>query len=48
MDTMKVKAWGKGQGDYVLINVEDFDPKFHSKLEDGAKPARRGRPAKGE
>lgn len=34
MNTLKVKPWGKGQGDYVLINEEDFDPKVHEKLDD--------------
>ncbi|PVZ56560.1 hypothetical protein C9422_18740 [Pseudomonas sp. B1(2018)] len=24
MKTIQVKAWGKGQGDFVLINEEDF------------------------
>jgi len=36
MDVMKVKPWGKGQGDYVEINAEDFDPKLHKKYEDKA------------
>jgi len=34
MNTLKVKPWGKGQGDYVLINEEDFDPEVHEKLDD--------------
>lgn len=29
MKTIKVNPWGKGQGDFVLINEEDFDPDFH-------------------
>lgn len=32
METMKVKAWGAGQGDFVLINTEDFDAKKHEKF----------------
>jgi len=32
MAVMKVKPWGKGQGDFVEINEEDFDPKFHKKF----------------
>ena len=32
MGILKVKPWGKGQGDHVLINAEDFDPKFHKKF----------------
>lgn len=29
MGTIKVKPWGNGQGDHVLINEEDFDPAKH-------------------
>lgn len=29
MKTMKVKPWGKGQGDHVVINESDFDPGKH-------------------
>ena len=36
-ETIKVKPWGKDQGDYVEINAEDFDPKLHKKHEP-AKP----------
>ena len=41
MDIMKVKPWGEGQGDYVLVNVSDFDPTFHTPLdaEEAAKVA---------
>lgn len=41
MDIMKVKPWGQGQGDYVLLNVSDFDPAFHAPLnaEEAAKVA---------
>lgn len=28
--TMKVKPWGKNQGDYVIINEDDFDPERHT------------------
>lgn len=28
-NTMKVKPWGKGQGDFVLIDRKNFDPSFH-------------------
>lgn len=53
--TMKVKPWGKDQGDYVEINVGDFDPEFHVALdpldhngngEPGGSLPRRGRPKK--
>lgn len=33
METVKVKPWGKGQGDYVEVNVEDFDPAKHTPLD---------------
>lgn len=41
MDIMKVKPWGQGQGDYVLLNVSDFDPAFHVPMdaEEAAKVA---------
>lgn len=29
---MKVKPWGKNQGEYVTINVEKFDPEIHKKF----------------
>jgi hypothetical protein len=41
--TIKVKPWGKDQGDYVLIEAENFDPSTHEKVEDD-KP-KRGRPS---
>lgn len=42
--TVKVKPWGTGQGDYVEINADDFDPALHTLLDDD-KP-KRGRPKK--
>lgn len=33
MNTIKVKPWGEGQGDFVLINAEDFDPELHMRLD---------------
>ena len=30
IETIKVKPWGKDQGDHVVINADDFDPKVHS------------------
>lgn len=40
--TVKVKPWGKDQGDYVEINQSDFDPKkfelYEPKLEPQPKP----------
>jgi hypothetical protein len=32
MAILKVKPWGKGQGDYVWIEEENFDPKVHKKF----------------
>lgn len=29
MNAIKVKPWGEGQGDFVLINEEDFDADKH-------------------
>lgn len=39
MKTMKVKPWGKNQGDYVIINAEDFDPSKHEEYVDDMKAA---------
>lgn len=42
METIKVKPWGKDQGDFVVINKADFDPEVHKLLEsepEGAKKA---------
>lgn len=33
MKTIKVKPWGPEQGDFVLINEEDFNPDFHALLD---------------
>ena len=43
METMKVKPWGKGQGDFVIINKCDFDPEKHEEFEAEEKQVRRGR-----
>lgn len=29
-ETVKVKPWGKDQGEFVVINAADFDPKVHT------------------
>jgi hypothetical protein len=34
INTIKVKPWGEGQGDFVEINADDFDAKVHKKLTD--------------
>jgi hypothetical protein len=42
VETIKVKPWGEGQGDHVVINAEDFDPEVHTALEtEPKKPAKR-------
>lgn len=38
MKTIKVKPWGEGQGDFVLINEEDFDPERHELFEEDVDP----------
>ncbi|WP_148716485.1 hypothetical protein [Chitinolyticbacter meiyuanensis] len=44
MKQLKVQPWGKDQGDYVLINEEDFDPDFHVKLDEA--PAEKAKPGR--
>lgn len=39
--TIKVKPWGEGQGDHVLINEEDFDASLHEMLDGSASPVKR-------
>lgn len=29
-ETVKVKPWGKDQGEFAVINAADFDPKIHT------------------
>lgn len=29
MSVLKCKPWGKGQGDFVLVDEVSFDPTFH-------------------
>lgn len=40
MKLIKVKTWGEGQGDFVYINEEDFNPDFHELLDEAEKPAK--------
>lgn len=35
MKTIKVQPWSEDQGDYVLINEEDFDAGFHETFKEG-------------
>lgn len=46
--TMKVKPWGLGQGDHVVINVTDFDPAKHEKYEEDSASAQSADPAVGD
>lgn len=39
MKTIKVMPWGEDQGDFVLINEEDFDASVHKRYDEGAKKA---------
>lgn len=48
METKKVKPWGKGQGDYVVINAEEFNPEIHEEYGVEKEPVRRGRKPKGD
>ena len=55
IETIKVKPWGEGQGDHVVINKADFDPELHEAFEPDsqqadqpATPAKRGRKPKAE
>jgi hypothetical protein len=43
MSTMKVKPWHESQGDHVLIEASDFDPKFHAAFEEPAADAAPGK-----
>lgn len=52
MDTVKVKPWGQGQGEFVIINASDltdthelFETASEAETE-GAEAPRRGRPRK--
>lgn len=43
MNVLKCKPWGEGQGEYVLVNEEDFNSDFHKLLDeadDGDKPSK--------
>lgn len=37
MSLIKVKPWGEGQGNFVHINEEDFNPDFHELLDEAGK-----------
>lgn len=42
MPVIKVKPWGEGQGEFVLIEEEDFNEEVHV-LHESEKPRRRRR-----
>lgn len=44
--TIQVKAWGEGQGDFVIINEADFDKDFHELYGDKKPTAKEARAAK--
>lgn len=56
-ETVRVKPWGEGQGEFVEINAADFDPTIHTHADpldhdgDGAKggslPKRARKPKEG-
>lgn len=48
MNTIKVKPWGKDQGDFVLINEEDFNAEVHELFDAPAEKAKPARKAKAE
>jgi hypothetical protein len=39
METIKIKSSDKSQGDFVIINACDFDPKKHTKITEKKQPA---------
>jgi hypothetical protein len=47
METINVKPWGKDQGDFVVINKADFDPKRHELLDEDAGSKSTGKPSDG-
>lgn len=38
---IKVEPWGKGQGEYVLINAVDFDPAIHTRFGETKRKAKK-------
>lgn len=37
LETIKVKPWGDDQGDFVIINKDDFDDAKHKLYEESPK-----------
>ena len=49
MSIKKVKPWGEGQGDYVIIDEADYNPEKHAIYNPKAKPeADKPTPAKAQ
>lgn len=46
--TIKVKPWGKDQGEFVLIEECDFDAEKHQLLESPDESPKRGRKPKAD
>lgn len=46
--TVNVKPWGEDQGEFVVINVEDFDPAVHTMHEEAPAKPKKGKPAADE
>ncbi len=44
--TIQVKPWGEGQGDFVVINEDDFDKDFHELYGDKKPSAKEVKAAK--
>lgn len=42
MAVIKVQPWGKDQGDYVLIEEEDFNKDFHKPYVEDKKKEKKG------
>lgn len=41
MSVVKVKSWGKDQGDYVLIDESDFDANSHELFDETKKEVKK-------
>ena len=39
MSVLKCKPWGKGQGEFVLVDEFSFDPTFHKLFDPPAREA---------
>ncbi len=46
METIKVQPWDPAQGDFVLINKDDFDPEKHTEYVESTDQPQSGRKSK--